>query len=734
MKKALVVGIDSYPSDPLRFCVDDATEVARLLQSSEYSFSTTTVLDAAATRQRLRSELDALFATPAESYLFYFAGHGTATDLGGYLDTVDVDSVTEGLGLDLLAKYARVRLPMNSRLIYLLDCCHAGQASIRGRQSGPVRLRNEDLDQELAALGGAGRVLLAACQEHELSYEYSQFGHGAFTYHLIAGLCGYAADSSGEVTPMSLFDHITRGFKDHSRQTPVFRGDLAGRFVLGSGFTPTVLPPEDSKALAAVESEAHQLLEAFHRELTQLRLEPSAWRTGGFRQAATSLEGLLRWFDGKLSKYRTLSTRDRFMTLQADLRTRQAELCQLSPGTVTVEGEVVSALGHGNFGSVWRVRSTTPGQADLAYKVFHPQDLADREKVDRFERGFQAMERMDHPRIVRVHRLTRCPYGYYMDFIPGSNLRRFVGTFDEPIDTLDLLITIAETLHHAHGRGVVHRDVKPENVLMTYENQKRWVAYLTDFDLAWISTATQLTKSALGATFYASPEQIDKPGSASARAKTTDIYSFGQLMYFAFCASDPQRDGSSHALEARLRVGWSEEASRRLVTLYSTCTEHAPAKRPGEFRSVLDDLVRIRALLTHDPDARLSEEVFVKELAFSLLGLGAEVDAQGAFLSLSGKLRIRVDVPDTSRESRIVVSVHCIEAPSMPGVNHQKMREILMSRVESAMHHHPRAEKMPGDNLPFQVYITIREALTRNGATRVAELLARVTDAIESVA
>ncbi len=735
MKRAVLVGIDAYPTEPLRFCVDDATAVADLLRSHEYLFDVECLLNADATRKNVRVALDALFATPADVLLFYFAGHGTATDLGGYLDSVDIDTLDEGVSLEVLRRYAQVRLPANSRLIYLLDCCHSGQASVRTSASSSVRLRAEDFRREMAALGGSGRVLLAACQEHELSWEYAKYGHGAFTYHLLEGLCGYSADSAGEVTAMSLYEYVSRPFEATPHQKPVFSGDLVGRLVLGSGFAPIGRPAADLRILEACENEAEQLLCGFHSELTQLKSDPAFWRAAGFRQATTSLEGILRWFDGKLSKTAGLAARSRFAALQKDLRLRQAELCQLSPGTFTAEGEVVETIGHGNFGTVWRVRSARPGQPDLAYKVYHAQDLDNQEKVGRFERGFHAMERMDHPRIVRVHRLTRSPYGYFMDYVPGSNFRRFVGTFDEPTDTLDLLITVAGTLNHAHSRQVVHRDLKPENVLMTYETAKGWVPYLTDFDLAWFSTATQLTKSALGATFYASPEQIDKPGSASARAKTTDMYSFGQLIYFAFCASDPPLDGRVHALEARLRVGWSQEAARRLVKLFATCVDHSPAKRPSDFRLIIDELVQIRSFLAHDPEARLASEMFVKEIAFSLLGLGAEVDPQNAFVSLSGKLRIGVEAPDTKSNgrSRIVISVHCLEPPALPGLNHQKMRELLLARVESAVRHHPRAQKRTGDNLPFQVYVDVAEELTRNGATRVAALLGRVTDAIEGL-
>ena len=70
-------------------------------------------------------------------------------------------------------------------------------------------------------------------------------------------------------------------------------------------------------------------------------------------------------------------------------------------------------------------------------------------------------EQLNHPHIVSVHRYTNCPVGFYMDYIDGPNLRDFGGALTEPPEILALLIQIAETLQHAHGRNVIHRDVKP---------------------------------------------------------------------------------------------------------------------------------------------------------------------------------------------------------------------------------------------------------------------------------
>jgi hypothetical protein len=734
MRKAIVVGINDYPDAPLQFCVNDATDMAALLQTNEYQFDVTCILDRQATTKTIRETLQAGFSTAPEVLLFYFAGHGTSTDLGGFLDTVDADTPEDGLPLDYLRKLATVRLASGGSLIYALDCCHAGILSARQIRSTATALRSDDLRRELVGMG-SGRVVLAACREHELANETRQYEHGVFTHHLLEGLYGYAADGSGDVTVMSLYEYVSRRFKTDAAQKPVFSGDLVGRIVLGTGFTAIAQPGVNIKTLVNAEADAEEHLKRFHADLSQLRREPDRWRTEGFRRACTSLESIMRWFDGNEDRLPGLAERQQFKRLKRDLAQRHAELGYLTPGTIVAEGEAEEQLGRGNFGAVWLIRNTNDRTRCLAYKAYHPHDLDDEAKVSRFERGFHAMERLDHPRIVRVHYMTKCPYGYFMDYIPGPNLRRFAGTFDQPADTVGLLITIAETLQHAHGRGVVHRDIKPENVLMAYEDGRGWRAYLTDFDLAWFSTATQITQSALGSTYYASPEQIDKPGSVAARAKSTDMYSFGQLMYFVVVGGDPPRDGSLQALKARIHEGWSVEPAERLVRLFGRCVEVNPVSRPSEFRAIAEELVVVRALLQgHDPNAHMTEVDFVREVAFALAGLEAEVDVeQNALRSLSGKVRIVIDFSYGGGGPTVECVLHCLEAPSVPGTSHQRMREVLMARIDRALRGYPGTDKKAGNQLPFQVKVTRSTPLTRAGAMMTASLVGSVIDSIEGL-
>ena len=206
-------------------------------------------------------------------------------------------------------------------------------------------------------------------------------------------------------------------------------------------------------------------------------------------------------------------------------------------------------------------------------------------------------------------------------------------------------MVIAETLQHAHGRNVIHRDVKPENVLVAFNNeQSRWEPYLTDFDLAWYSTATQVTRDAFGAIFYAAPEQLAKPRSAQAHAKTTDIFAFGQVAYFLATGSDPVPLGAAdnvRALSERLGSWGNLEVAEQFRALYESCTQLDPKERPQDFRTVSEALFRVhRGLTDRTPEQSIDAGRFVPELAFALAGLTQQQGDSHLVTSRSGRTNI----------------------------------------------------------------------------------------------
>ena len=136
MRKALVVGIDDYPNNPLNGCVNDAKAVAQVIEThsdGEPNFEVKLLVSPdennpsadGITRKQLRSELDALFAGDPEVALFYFAGHGIVKNVGGYIVTSDLTKYDEGVPMDDVLKLANQSKAKDK--VILLDSCRSGK-------------------------------------------------------------------------------------------------------------------------------------------------------------------------------------------------------------------------------------------------------------------------------------------------------------------------------------------------------------------------------------------------------------------------------------------------------------------------------------------------------------------------------------------------------------------------------------------------------------------------------
>ena len=404
------------------------------------------LLDGDATVVNLKASLATLCRSSVDTKLFFFAGHGYANDKGVYLVTADDSEDGPGISLDWLRDQV---LAARNTVILILDCCHSGAASVRNNPAHRW-MSEADVDRSIGSLG-SGKILLAACASDKMAVELPEAAHGIFTFHLLEGLTGQASNLRGTITPIGLFDYVAGGLARDGCQTPIFKGEQAGSVILGAGFDPPapfslnpLTPSETDTDLDIISQLEQQATRHLNTYLEQTAVPYEKWKTEGFHKATQLLEPILRWFRRTISENPELLSRTIFSDAHSEANARLTQLGALSEGTYTGEGRVEKRLGAGAFGTVWKVES--PNQKALAYKIYHSNEIDIKDKVARFERGYRAMQQLEHPHIVRVHKYTPCPIGFYMDFVDGPNLRDFIGTISEPSEVLELLIKVAETL------------------------------------------------------------------------------------------------------------------------------------------------------------------------------------------------------------------------------------------------------------------------------------------------
>ncbi len=214
---------------------------------------------------------------------------------------------------------------------------------------------------------------------------------------------------------------------------------------------------------------------------------------------------------------------------------------------MTERFELVEQVGKGGMGTVWKARDRDTGQL-VALKLLHEMYTNDPDYVARFEREVDVALRIHSPHVVQVYGYGRHrgqPY-VAMELVEGESLKDLIRckaklTWDE---TRDLTAQITTGLSAAHAAGVIHRDVKPSNILVTPDGQ----AKLADFGIARALDMTRLTRgvTTMGTPHYMAPD-----------AETTgasDLYGLGCVMYEMLTGAPPfDGEGTTQVLLGHLR-------------------------------------------------------------------------------------------------------------------------------------------------------------------------------------
>ena len=266
-------------------------------------------------------------------------------------------------------------------------------------------------------------------------------------------------------------------------------------------------------------------------------------------------------------------------------------------------------LGSGGSGSVWLARDERTG-LEVALKIVPREGKA----ASRAEREALAAARLRHERCLRAYALERDSRNVYIayEYVPGQTMRQALRAGDlNDADSVEAAAQVLEALAHAHGRGVVHRDVKPSNVLIA-EGEEVSIRLL-DFGLAQLADEEQLTATGdvPGTLAYVPPERLHgEPGEPAA-----DVWAVGVMLWEALSGWHPFWNGSLLETAQRIESGAAPLASVRpdlpktLCALVDRMLSSNPAARPpaallaGDLRDALAERVRRRG--TSGPGVRL---------------------------------------------------------------------------------------------------------------------------------
>lgn len=256
--------------------------------------------------------------------------------------------------------------------------------------------------------------------------------------------------------------------------------------------------------------------------------------------------------------------------------------------------KILGKLGRGGMGDIYKAMQE-PLNRIVALKVLPPQMLRDEEFAKRFEIEAKAISRLQHQNIVSIYE-----YGHEdsyrfiaMQFVDGTDLGRYIAEHRIlPIqEIIDLSKQICRGLRYAHSNEIIHRDIKPQNVLL----DKSGVARLSDFGIAKIFSATNITMtgSAVGTPEYMSPEQAQ----GKRLDAQTDIYSFGILMYEMltrkppFIANNPMAVAYKQVHEQPMPVSLKrKDTPKRLELIVLKAMKKEKKDRYASIEEVLEHL------------------------------------------------------------------------------------------------------------------------------------------------
>ncbi|MBQ7145407.1 MAG: Stk1 family PASTA domain-containing Ser/Thr kinase [Lachnospiraceae bacterium] len=279
--------------------------------------------------------------------------------------------------------------------------------------------------------------------------------------------------------------------------------------------------------------------------------------------------------------------------------------------TLNERYEILSTVGTGGMADVYRARDTVLKRL-VAIKVLKEEYSSDANFVAKFRREAQAVSALNHPNIVGVFDVGEQNGMYYivMELVEGINLKKYIekiGAMDER-EAVEVAMQVAKGLEAAHDKGVIHRDIKPQNIIISREGKIK----VADFGIARMVATETSTTSTMGSVHYISPEQA-RGDACDARS---DIYSLGITLYEMVTGRVPF-DGDSSVSVALKHVQDPVKPPRELVPTITQnlekiilkCTQKNPGFRYANMTDLLVDFKKLIVMPGEDFVVLLPEEM-----------------------------------------------------------------------------------------------------------------------------
>jgi serine/threonine protein kinase len=293
--------------------------------------------------------------------------------------------------------------------------------------------------------------------------------------------------------------------------------------------------------------------------------------------------------------------------------------------------ELIQKLGQGSMGTVYKARQLSLNRL-VAIKMLHPRLAAKHELLQRLEREARLAGKLSHNNLVQAIDVGSAGSLYYfvMEYVEGTTIKEELekGKIYSEAAALNIIMQVAQALQHAHRRELIHRDVKPANIVLTPEG----VAKLADLGMARETTDEELARAEKGMTigtpYYISTEQIHGHEDIDARA---DIYSLGATLYHMVTGQPPfPGTDVDFVLDAHLHQELTppDHLNTALSSGLGEVVEVMMAKEKAQRYNSTDDLIiDLECLLNGQPPKLARNKIQAETL--ERLGEGEEEDEEG---------------------------------------------------------------------------------------------------------